>query len=570
MGFKAKIIVLLSIFLFVLRVEAQDTIVLFDDSYLRDDAKAVIICNQSVEDINNDYQNKKGGVLIDEKYFSFYNSIDSIRLGEGYKVSNTNTGKDYQLFFTQLPLVSITTGNKIEDDERVLAHFTLFVDGQKSVSQKIGIEYRGGWTQTLDKKSFRIEFWKDDNGDKTKNVKLLGMRKDDDWNLQALTNEPLRIRRKTGHQLWKQMHSIYYNDVEPEAVNGIKMEYVEVFLNNEFRGIYALGERIDRKQMKLVKYEDGIKGELYKGVDWDDPVLFKGLKDYDNSSDYWGGFEYKYPDKIDWKNLYNLVDFVVNTPNEKFYDDYKSNFEYDNIIDYFIFINIIRALDNIGKNIYFVRYKSEEPYFFAPWDLDGILGTNWRGNIDNTTNGLLSNGLYDRLWHDCSDTGFRRSLEERWTYLRQNILSKNNIMSLVESNFNYLKENGIYNRESIAWSDYDKNLTDIGYISNWLDKRLEYLDQKILESCYPVSDDTLSFKYIKFYPNPAYDFVNFYNFYNTIDEIKIFDSLGRFVSRFSAKEGENRVPVYNLANGQYYLYLTGKKGTKVVKVFVIK
>ncbi len=570
MGFKTKIIVLLSIFLFVLRVEAQDTIVLFDDSYLRDDAKAVIICNQSVEDINDDYQNKKGGVLIDEKYFSFYNSIDSIRLGEGYKVSNTNTGKDYQLFFTQLPLVSITTDNEIEDDERVLAHFTLFVDGQKSVSQKIGIEYRGGWTQTLDKKSFRIEFWKDDNGDKTKNVKLLGMRKDDDWNLQALTNEPLRIRRKTGHQLWKQMHSIYYNDVEPEAVNGIKMEYVEVFLNNEFRGIYALGERIDRKQMKLVKYEDGIEGEFYKGKYWDDPVLFKGLKNYDNNTDYWGGFEYKYPDKIDWKNLYNLVDFVVNTPNEKFYHDYKSNFEYDNIIDYFIFINIIRALDNIGKNIYFAKYKSEEPYFFVPWDLDGILGTNWRGNIDNTTNGLLSNGLYDRLWHDCSDTGFRRSLEERWTYLRQNILSKNNIMSLVESNFNYLKENGIYNRESIAWSDYDKNLTDIGYISNWLDKRLEYLDQKILESCYPVSDDTLSFKYIKFYPNPAYDFVNFYNFYNTIDEIEIFDSFGRFISRFSAKEGENRVPVYNLANGQYYLYLTGKKGTKVVKVFVIK
>ncbi len=570
MDIKLKIIVLLSMFLFVSRVESQDTIVLFDDSYLRDDAKAIIICNCSIESINSDWQNRKEGALIGETFFSFYNSIDSVRLGEGYKVLNTSTDRDYQLFFTQLPLVSITTDNEIQDESRVLAHFTLLVDGEKSVSQKIGIEYRGGWTQTLDKKSFRIEFWKDDNGDKTKNVELLGMRKDDDWNLQALTNEPLRIRRKTGHQLWKQMHSIYYSDEEPKAVNGIETEHVELFLNNDFRGVYALGERIDRKQLKLVKYEDAIEGELYKGVDWDDPILFKGLKNYDNDSDRWGGFEYKYPDKIDWNNMYNLVDFVVNTTNEQFYNDYKTNFQYDNIVDYFIFINIIRALDNTGKNIYFAKYKSGEPYFFVPWDLDGILGTNWRGHLDNTTKGLLSNGLYDRLWHDCSDTGFRQSLQERWAYLRENTLSKSNIMSLIQSNFNYLKDNGIYDRESIAWSDYDKNFTDIEYISNWLDRRLEYLDRKILEPCYPVSDNTLSLRYINFYPNPTCDFINFDNVDNAIKEVKVYDSFGRLVLRFSTKEGENRLPVRGLAKGQYYLHFMAKNTTKVVKILVFK
>ncbi len=561
---------LIPLFLFVSKVNAQDTIVLGHDSYLIDDKKNIIICNRDIADINDTWQNKKEGILIDQTYFSFYNFIDSLRLGQGYKISNTNTGKNYRLFFSQLPLVSITTDNEIEDEKRVLAHFTLLIDGKKSVSQKMGIEYRGGWTQTLDKKSFRIEFWEDDNGNETKSIKLLGMRKDDDWNLQALTNEPLRIRRKTGHQIWKQMHSIYYEDVEPKAVNGIKLEYVEVFLNSDFRGVYALGERIDKKQLKLVKYKDKIEGELYKGVSWEDPILFKGLQNYNNATDYWGGFEYKYPDKIDWKNMYNLVDFVVNTPNGQFYDNYKSNFQYDNIIDYFIFINIVRALDNTGKNIYFAKYKSEEPYFFVPWDLDGIMGLLWNGSLDNTTNGLLSNGLYDRLWHDCSDEGFRKSLEERWNYLRQSILSKNNIMSIIEANFNYLKDNGVYDSEAIAWSDYDKNLTDIGYISSWLDRRLEYLDEKILESCHPASNDTLALEDIKVYPNPAYDFINLDNFYNVIEEIKIFDSFGRFISHFLGKEGRNKVPVYSLAKGQYYLYLIAKNGTKVIKIDIVR
>ncbi len=72
------------------------------------------------------------------------------------------------------------------------------------------------------------------------------------------------------------------------------------------------------------------------------------------------------------------------------------------------------------------------------------------------------------------------------------------------------------------------------------------------------------------FPSPVSDFVNFDNTYKVIEEIKIFDSFGRFVSRFSAKEGKNRVPVYNLPNGQYYLYLMGKKEIKVAKILVLK
>ena len=47
------------------------------------------------------------------------------------------------------------------------------------------------------------------------------------------------------------------------------MKYAEVFINNNYRGVYCVTELIDRKQLQLKKFElnNGnfrIRGELYK------------------------------------------------------------------------------------------------------------------------------------------------------------------------------------------------------------------------------------------------------------------------------------------------------------------
>ena len=105
----------------------------------------------------------------------------------------------------------------------------------------------------------------------TRDVSLLGMRDDDDWNLQAMFNEPLRIRNRSCFEIWDNIYTLPYKEEEPDAVAGIKMKYSDLFLNNEYLGIFAVGERIDRKQLKLKKYKDGsIRGELYKGAYWDE------------------------------------------------------------------------------------------------------------------------------------------------------------------------------------------------------------------------------------------------------------------------------------------------------------
>src|SRR5690606_8152803 len=139
--------------------------------------------------------------------------------------------------------------------------------------------------------------------------------------------------------------------------------------------------------------------------------------------------------EIDWSNLYNLIDFVKNSNNNEFYAQYQNKFQLDNMVDYFIFLNLLRATDNTGKNIYIAKYDTEEPYFYVPWDLDGTFGIIWSGNHENITNDILRNKLYDRLLQDCSVNGFREKLRDRWNSAKQSIFNHDFLMNKFQESY---------------------------------------------------------------------------------------------------------------------------------------
>lgn len=305
------------------------------------------------------------------------------------------------------------------------------------------------------------------------------MRSDDDWNLQAMYNEPLRIRSKSNYELWNKIDQLYYNKEEPKAQSGVQQEYIELFINDSYRGVYALSEKVDRKQLKLKKYKDEeIRGELYKAIAWG-PTQFYSTPIVDSNSKRWGGYKYNYPkDEINWSNIYEFVDFVINEDSVSFYNTYKSKFSVNNAVNYFIFLNLIRATDNTGKNLYVAKYDKYEPYFFVPWDLDGSFGVIWNGTHENITNDILTNGFYTRLLSDNTKGGFTDKLTKRWNQLRKETLTVESILKTINTHHNYLKSNGVYEREQRAWKDCNKylDLDNLHYTSEWLENRFNYLD----------------------------------------------------------------------------------------------
>ena len=465
-------------------LRSQDTLHLNPMHYSLDLTLGLAVCNSPIAELNN-----QGTVKIISLKGESYELLDApteFALGEGYRLLDKADG-ELLLYFTELPLIDIHTDEVIVDEPRVSAEFALRSAGGAVVVSQVGIEYKGGWTQSLEKKSFRLELWADNLGEETVKESLLGMRSDDDWNLEAMFNEPLRLRNVTNANLWRDIHSPYYLDDEPEAKSAIALEYVELFLNDEYQGVYALSERIDRKQLQLKRPDLDRRGELYKAYSWGAPT-FGSLPDFDNDSQTWEGFEYVYPaENTDWSNLYNFVDFVINGWHDDFYERWDERFHRDNAIDYFIFLNAIRALDNTGKNIYIARYDVDEPYFYVPFDLDGTYGVVWNGEIDDVFSGIMSNGFYDRLLTDCNNEGFGPELKERWVALRQDLLSNESLKKRGMTNHTYLSENGIYERELLAWSSYEYNADNLNQFTSWIDKRMDYLDSYFETLCEDVS-----------------------------------------------------------------------------------
>lgn len=556
MRFYFTLLVLVPFYLF-----ANETILINSGLYGIDVEKKMIVANKDVMEINANYPTTKTNIVLNSTYY-FENPIESIEKGIVYKIFESTTHEPYTLYFTEFPLINIHTEHTIMDSPKVLGEFVMAESNENVISSLIGIEYRGSFSQTYPKKSLEIEFWEDEEGEETLDFNPLGMRSDDDWNLQALFNEPLRLRSKSANQIWKEFHTLSYADLEPSAVNGIEMRYVELFVNNEYRGIYAMGEKVDRKQLKLKNHNGDIRGELYKGDAWGNgAVTFSWIGEYDNSSDVWDGFEYKHPDEeIDWINLYNLIDFVLNASDEEFNSNYSTYFDVDNLVDYFIFLNLTRATDNTGKNTYLAKYNTDQPYFYVPWDLDGVFGNIFDGSPDNTTNDILMNNLFERVWKDCSGNGFKQKVKERWNTTRENLFSYESLMSIFEANYSILNQNLVYERENIAWNQYELETDQMTYLATWLGNRLSYLDVVFNEDCF-MNTEEVSLTAVQMYPNPAQNILNF-KWNSTLKaNVSIYALTGQKVFQKELENESSTLDISTLSSGVYLVQIS--LGTEV-------
>jgi hypothetical protein len=388
-------------------------------------------------------------------------------------------GSAYSLHLTKLPLVHISIDtSQINSRKKISGEFSYFGNG-KMVKSYMGVRYRGNISLTFPKKSFDIEFWTDSVNKTPKDVKFKGMRSDDDWILDGLYNEPLKLRSTIAAKLWTKMYKPHYLDKEPKAKGGFDVGYVEVFRNNEYYGLYALSESVDRKLLKLRRNNGkSVLGELFKAESYEGAPEFKKAPEYNNLFPHWGGFRMEYPlidYRAHWDDLSKVVTLTVNGSDTDFSAQIPSKLYMGNIIDYYLFVNMLRATDNLGKNYYIGRYNTGEPYFFIPWDLDGVWGIIQRGKRIPTTNDLLSNGLFDRLL-EINPSDFRQKLKSRWKLLRQTHLANSKLFERIDKIYNKFSDEKIYDREQLIWPNSTSNEDHYLYLEDWLKKRLIYLD----------------------------------------------------------------------------------------------
>lgn len=470
-------------------------------------------------------------------------------------------GETYKLYRTTMPVISITTDGPIVNSPAVHGIVSVADADGNVIEMHAGFKIRGTSSQQYDKKSYRMELWADATGTVMADTTFLGMRSDDDWNLEAMWSQPLRLRDKVANELWMEMYQLPYLESEPDALPGIRMEYADLFINNEYQGVYALTERMDRKQLNLRKYNGEIRGVLYKGNGAGAPT-FESLPPYDNTSDTWDNYEWVYPNEeeatINWSNLYSFTNFVMNASDNVFNSQYSAQFDKANAIDYYLFINALMAMDNMGRNIFLARYKKSSTYIYLPWDLDAIWGLDADGHRTYVTAGMMSNGFYDRLTQDCNTNGFVATAKTRYNALRGSILNKEHIMDIIQSQYNELLESGAYDREHEAWPSFTVDESQLDYIRWWLDNRFGYLDNEINADCStwdievpePVEGPT---QFVEVFPNPAKDRINIRFAEENEAVVNLYDMTGRLVYTANAATQFFVISTQGLSHGVYTL-----------------
>lgn len=426
---------------------------------------------------------------------SLESSIRTIHLDKEYHLeepisawSNTETrvvsydSLQYTLFFTKAPIISVEVRDSLVKFPKKPAMLHYY-DADTTFSSTIGMSFRGNLSLTYPKKSFNVEFYEDSISKTKREIDFKDLRKDDDFILDGMYNEPLFIRSDFSQKLWKKIHTPYYSEQEPKARSTVDGFYVDLFVNKEYRGIYFLSEKVNRSLLKLKKKkEDSVRGELFKAAAYQPTTSFRSAPKFKNSLPMWGGFEMKYPYEdytSHFDNLFEAIEFSVNSTPEAFANGLDRYYSIENLVDYFLFVNLIRATDNLGKNYYLARYNAKTPYFIVPWDMDGTLGTIQDGKRIPTTDDVLSHHLFDRLWNE-NPNAYRSKIIARWSTLRTGTFSNEKLHQRIEKRYQKLLENRCYERDAMIW-DTQHEPEHLEYLQTWLQERLNYLDSYFKE-----------------------------------------------------------------------------------------
>lgn len=376
------------------------------------------------------------------------------------------------------------------DKDTFNAGYFTYIDDQDTLELTMKIRHRGSSSAKYTKQSYAIKL-QDQKGKKYE-TSFLGMRKDNYWIMDAMAVDKARMRNRASMDLWLEMaHQPWYIDQEPKLVNGYRGKMVEAYVNNLPCGVYCLMERIDRKQLKLAKYEEEqpVSSTLYKSIRAErSGFQSKPLYKPSSQTKLWDyQWEPKLPDYEDgepivWDPLYNMFNFIWKASTELFIDSIDAYIDLPVWIDYELLCQLLFAWDNTSKNLYISFYDLPNHHLglVTLWDMDHSWGRQWNGKPEVYDEMLFDeNQLSQRLRNEYPD--YVNMQEYRWAELRKTSFSLEHLDSLLGYYFALYHATGLDRTERLLWSTVNKISFDIEqeqeFIHEWLEQRLAYLDE---------------------------------------------------------------------------------------------
>jgi hypothetical protein len=444
----------------------------------------------------------------------------------------------FPFFGSFLPIVKINGGGMmIPNDPKIMVIMSIINNGSglwNDVNDTaneyygwIGIELRGQSSQNMPKKSYNLETRFPDSTDFV--IPLLGMPSESDWLMLANYSDKTQMRNFFSYHM--------YNKTGRYAP---RMRYCELVLDDEYQGIYLLGEKIKRDGDRVDVYpmnwgdttQPTITGGYIFKVDWLDGGDVTWESDFTAigaSHNLTYVLDYPKPEDVQnaqLKYINAVVDTFEKVMDQPYFADpiqgYRKYIDEDSFIDYILLNEFTKNVDAYRLSTFLHKDRGGKICAGPPWDYD----LSW-GNADYME-GWDPTGFCYQIQIDFTDqcpfwwerffedTLFTNKLRCRWEELRQTIYNPlvirqemdsivNMLGDAIDRNFTKWPILGIYvwpNPAPIP-SDYPG---EIQKIKNWLDMRIDWLDANLPGYCdytgqqeKPIIQDLD----MSVYPNPA-------------------------------------------------------------------
>ncbi|MDR1764308.1 MAG: CotH kinase family protein [Dysgonamonadaceae bacterium] len=351
-------------------------------------------------------------------------------------------------------------------------------------SGKIQIEGRGNTTWGVPKRPYNIDLL-DEAGDENPKP-LLDMPESDEWALLAFWHDRSLMRIPLAMYLGRQMTGIPWTP---------HLQYVELWVNDEYRGLYCLSDKVQRgdTRVDLKKLTDSAEdqteprisgGYLLEGSseeklnEQEKAVQFRTSRDIN--------FTFKYPKaknvtaaQREWiKNWLNEFEGVLWGNNFKDPSEgYQKYIETQSFIDWTILHEQSKGPDNLFHASTFVsKERNKKLNMNAPWDFD----LSYANGSDRSEAGNMvrTHRWFARL---ADDPAYFAQYQARFDELRPLF---NKIPQILEANYQFLAADGALEREKAKWpqilQEYSGESSQtrplnyhahVRYLSDWIQSR---------------------------------------------------------------------------------------------------
>lgn len=312
-----------------------------------------------------------------------------------------------------LPVLYITTEEEIPWEERIPFLFSVVTDNDSIVLDG-KVKLRGGFSSKFYKHSYALKLYEAQS--------LCGMPSNRNWILNASYIDKTFMRHKLCYDLFNLMGD---NDLAPQS------SYALVRENGRPVGLYLVTQRLNKQVLQL-------NSDDHNAVIFKEPKIFYPDDKLPSPSLFDENYqEQTYPD-FDKRDCSYMMDslraFIIQTPDQEFYEKVGEIFDLQNVIDWHLFLLFTNGGDNVNKNFYLYKQDSQTPYRIALWDCDHSFGRD----CDNEKNMLerlvndKDNLLLNRL---LQSNDYQLAMTKRYRELRDSgIFSYDRIQKMMKDN----------------------------------------------------------------------------------------------------------------------------------------